>query len=83
VEALGLGKPVIVTEGTWMSAQLQKFGAGLTFRDQDPDDLARAICAARLEYPRLAEQAAARREEWVAYHNPESFVHELLKVAGS
>ena len=83
VEALGLAKPVIVTEGTWMSAQLQKFGAGLTFRDQDPDDLTRAICAARLEYPRLAEQAAARREEWVAYHNPESFVYELLKVAGS
>jgi glycosyltransferase involved in cell wall biosynthesis len=81
VEALALGKPVVVTEDTWMSDQLQRFGAGLTVRDRDADDLARVLCAARDDYPRLAEQAVARRERWIAYHNPNSFVNELLKVA--
>jgi len=80
VEALALGKPVVVTEGTWMSEQLERFGAGLTVRDRDAEDLARAICAARDNYQQLAERAAARRESWIAYHNPQNFVNELLKV---
>lgn len=80
VEALALGKPVVVTEGTWMSDQLQRFGAGLTVRDQDADDLARVICVARDGYQHLTEQASARRESWIAYHNPHSFVNELLWV---
>ena len=80
VEALALGKPVVVTEDTWMSAQLARFGAGLTVRDRDPEDLARAICAARDGYEHLAEQASARQESWIAYHNPDNFVKELLKV---
>jgi glycosyltransferase involved in cell wall biosynthesis len=80
-EALSMAKPVIVTADTWMSAQLARFGAGLTFRDRDADDLARAICMLRDNYPQFAEQALARRESWVAYHNPENFVDELIKVA--
>jgi glycosyltransferase involved in cell wall biosynthesis len=80
VEALALGKPVVVTEHTWMSAQLKRFGAGLTVRDRDAEDLARAICAARDGYQHLAEQASARQESWLAYHNPRNFVEELLKV---
>ena len=79
-EALAMGKPVVVTQGTWMSDQLERFGAGVTFRDQDIDDLARAICEVRDNYPRLVEQAMARREHWVAYHNPDNFINELLKL---
>ena len=81
VEALALGKPVVVTEGTWMSGQLARFGAGTTVRDRDADDLARAICAVRDNYRQLAELAAARSGSWIAYHNPQNFVNELLKVA--
>ena len=80
VEALALGKPVVVTENTWMSAQLARFGAGLTVRDRDAEDLARAICAARDGYQHLAEQASARQQSWIDYHNPYNFVQELLKV---
>jgi glycosyltransferase involved in cell wall biosynthesis len=79
-EALAAGKPVIVTEGTWMSAQLEKYGAGVTFRDRDVDDLARAIIEARDNYSRLAQQARERQPAWVAYHNPANFVSELLRV---
>ena len=79
-EALAAGKPVIVTDGTWMSDQLEHYGAGVTFRDQDVDDLSRAICEARDNYPRLAAQALERRAAWLAYHNPDNFVDELLKI---
>ncbi len=79
-EALAAGKPVVVTNNTWMSAQLARYGAGATFRDQDVDDLARAICEVRDNYPRLAAKARTRRAAWVTYHNPDNFVDKLLKV---
>jgi glycosyltransferase involved in cell wall biosynthesis len=82
-EALAAGKPVVVTRGTWMSDQLERFGAGITFRDGDVDDLARAILDVRDQYPRLAKQALNRRGAWIAYHNPEHFLDELLKLASS
>jgi hypothetical protein len=71
---------VIVTQDTWMSDQLQEYGAGVTFADGNVDDLARAICEARGQYPHLAQQAQSRQSAWVAYHNPDNFVSELLKV---
>lgn len=79
-EALAAGKPVVVTDGTWMSAQLEKYGAGITFRDRDVDDLARAILEARDNYPSLVRQAVARQPAWVGYHNPDKFVDELLEI---
>lgn len=80
-EALATAKPIVVTDGTWMSAQLEKYGAGIMFRDHDVNDLARAILEARDNYPRLAQQARARQAAWLDYHNPDNFVNELLKVA--
>jgi len=83
IEALAAGKPVVATDGTWMSAQLAKYGAGITFRDCDVDDLARAILEARVNYPALAQQAMARQPAWVGYHNPDNFVNELLKIVNA
>ena len=80
-EALAKGKPVVVTDGTWMSEQLANDGAGVTFRDREPEDLARAICFARDNCPHLTKQATAHREKWVAYHNPDTFLTELLRIA--
>jgi len=81
-EAIAAGKPVIVTEGTWMSEKLKSFGAGLTCRDRDPEDLARIICEARDNYFELKSKADAGREKWVTYNNPENFFNELLKISG-
>jgi len=81
VEALAAGKPVVVTKGTWMDEQLSRFGAGVTFQDEDVDGLAKAICSARDEYSCLAERAIDLSEQWIAYHNPENFLKELLRVA--
>ncbi len=42
-EAIAAGKPVIVTEGTWMSEQTSGHGAALTFRDGEGMGLSAAV----------------------------------------
>jgi glycosyltransferase involved in cell wall biosynthesis len=80
VEAVAAGKPVVVTEGTWMSAQLKTFGAGITCRDLDPENLARAICEGRDKHLELEKKAQTGRVEWVKYNSPKNFVNELLRI---
>jgi len=70
-----------VTDGTWMSAQLPEFGAGVTFRDGDPEDLARAILELRDNHSVLAAQARERGPKWAAYHNPDHFLAVLFDIA--
>jgi glycosyltransferase involved in cell wall biosynthesis len=78
VEALAMGKPVVVTADTWMSAELEQAGAGLTCADRSGSDLARALRAARASRETLAARAVAERPAWLAYHNPRSFVTRLI-----
>jgi glycosyltransferase involved in cell wall biosynthesis len=80
VEALAMGKPVVVTAGTWMSAQLERSGAGVICADRSGPDLARALRGARAQQAELAARAAAQRPAWLAYHNPRSFVATLLRA---
>jgi hypothetical protein len=75
-----MGKPVVVTAGTWMSAQLERSGAGVICADRSGPDLARALRAARAQQAELATRAAAERSAWLAYHNPRSFVATLLRA---
>jgi glycosyltransferase involved in cell wall biosynthesis len=81
-EALAAGKPVIVPRATWMSDQLHRFGAGLTFADGDAVDLARAITEGLTRIPELAGKANLGRAAWLRTHNPASFVDHLLDAAG-
>ena len=78
VEALAMGKPVVVTAGTWMSAELERAGAVLTCADRSGPDLARALRVARTSRASLTSRAIAERPAWLAYHNPRSFVTRLL-----
>lgn len=82
-ESLAAGKPVIVTEGTWMSEQLKQYGAGITCKYNDPKDLARAIMEMRDNYHMLAEQAMAKRKSWISYHNPEMFLSEIIGLVSA
>ena len=43
VEAACAGLPMIVTENTWLSWAMEEFGAGVTVKDGDFEDLARQI----------------------------------------
>ena len=81
-EALAAGKPVVVTEGTWMSEQLAAgFGAGITFADGDPRDLARAIEESCTRLEELTERARASQDRWIHRHSPAAFVDCLLDAA--
>lgn len=78
VEALAAGKPVIVTEDSWMSDQLRRYGAGVTFRDQDAGSLAKAIRAVAADYEKLRIQAERSAGEWASIHNPER-LYEMVQ----
>jgi len=78
VEALAVGKPVIVTEDSWMSDQLMRYGAGVTFKDQDADSLAEAIRTVTVDYEKLRIEAEESSREWANFHNPER-LYEMIQ----
>jgi glycosyltransferase involved in cell wall biosynthesis len=78
-EALGMGKPVIVPEGTWMQRQLLRFdGAGTTFRDNDPHSLADAVLSLLKDRSAMQEKALQSSTAWLKYHNPSNYIDILL-----
>ena len=77
-EAIAAGKPLIVSEDTWMSDNLKKFGSGLTCADRNPPDLAHAIVKIASDYLTYAKQAKSKQSAWLAYHNPDSFIDMLV-----
>jgi len=78
VEALAAGKPVVVTNNSWMSDQLKKHGAGTTFKDQDADSLAEAIRTLTTNYAELRTRAERSAKEWTSFHNPDR-LYEMIK----
>jgi glycosyltransferase involved in cell wall biosynthesis len=82
-EALAAGKPVIVTTGTWMSAQLDHHGAGIGISDGAPQELAAAILRMEREHPAFASKALAGVSSWIAVHNDEQLLRSLLSYFGA
>ncbi len=74
MESLALGKPIVTTAGTWLDLQRQAHGVGLATADGDAPALAAAIHRLLAEFPRLAREAAARRDAWRQFHNPENYL---------
>lgn len=83
VEAVAAGKPVIVTEDTWMSDQLRRYGAGLCCRDRDPVSLREKIHELSSSYDQHLERAIASRKAWREKHNPHALISALTQPAVS
>jgi glycosyltransferase involved in cell wall biosynthesis len=81
-EAVGLGKPVVVPEGTWMARELDRAGAGTVFAVGSPEDLVEKVTAAVESHEVLARRAAQSASAWRAFHNPETLVTALLGAGG-
>jgi glycosyltransferase involved in cell wall biosynthesis len=81
VDALAAGKPVVATEGTWMSEQLKRFGAGMLCKDNDPVDLARAMIEAKRSFPQIKQRAVSGKQTWIEAHNANVFFTSLLRLA--
>ncbi len=87
-EAIHAGVPLVVPEGTWMSEQLRRHGAGVTFDPWQADGLECAVERAIDRIPELLSRASYRRAAFVAFHNPERLARfvcgaELLDKAAA
>ncbi|MBI1920691.1 MAG: glycosyltransferase family 4 protein [Geobacter sp.] len=79
-EALALGRPVIVTDGTWMAQQLRKSAAGVVFADYTPAGLASAIEEYLEDRPAIEARARHAQEGWNEFHSPRTYVDMLLAM---
>ena len=80
MESLALGKPIVTTAGTWLDLQRQAHGVGFGSPDGDAPGLADAVRRLLTDYPRLAQEAAARREAWRRFHNPENYLETVCAL---
>ncbi len=78
VEAICAGKTVIVPEGSWMSGQLGKSGAGVTFKSGNVQDLVRATTHLLANRKEFAAAATALGAQFREFHNPQMFVTQLI-----
>ncbi len=78
-EALAAGKPVIVTEGTWMAAQMEQYGSGIIVKDGDAKDLVRAIQHFISSFDVLNNKARERGAEWTELHNADQVMKLLTE----
>jgi glycosyltransferase involved in cell wall biosynthesis/tetratricopeptide (TPR) repeat protein len=78
LEAKAAAKVVICTDGTWMSDQIEATGGGVVVADRNPAALANALLAAEARYEELASQALIGAGRWLAYHNGDSLIGQMI-----
>jgi glycosyltransferase involved in cell wall biosynthesis len=76
-EAMASGKIVVVPKGTWLSAQLQRYGGGESFNPLDCEDFAVKTLHIVREPLRYARMAAERASLWRDFHNPDRLINCL------
>lgn len=78
-ESAALGKPVVVSNNTWMSNELKKYSGGLEFEKGNVDEFAETVIKLAENYDEFAKKAADYSPVWKAKHNVENLVDLLLK----
>jgi len=58
LEAFALGKPVIVTDGTWLARQVKRYGGGVIIDDPSAENLLAAVEKIKVGYSRFSTEAA-------------------------
>ena len=80
VEAACSGIPVIVTENTWLSWAMGKYGAGITVKEADPEDLYSKLLYAIENWKSLTEKAMKMRSIALSQHSSESYLQCLWEA---
>jgi glycosyltransferase involved in cell wall biosynthesis len=81
-EALAMGKPVVVTSGTWMAHELRRSRGGTEFADGDAADLAAKVVEVVKGYEGYARRAQGFSPEWRRFHSSHRLAELLLEESG-
>lgn len=81
-ECVAAGKPVIVTEGTWMALEAKKLNTGLLIKEDDETDLANKINILAKNYAEFNKRAFLAAKKWGNFHNAKTFINILIKFRG-
>jgi glycosyltransferase involved in cell wall biosynthesis len=79
VEAACSGKPMIVTENTWLQWALERFGVGLAVKEDDVMGLAKAIQELVVNFDTWCRKAEHRAAVASEYNSPEKYLALLWK----
>ncbi len=79
IEAVVSGMPVLVTAGTTLASQLQAFGAGECFVENDHFDLAAKVQTLATQFAEYQEKAHALKAAAAAHFSVQNFRNLLLK----
>jgi glycosyltransferase involved in cell wall biosynthesis len=80
-EAIHAGVPMVVPDGTWLSEQLRRHGAGVAFDPWQTDGFAHAVDRALERLPELLTRAAERRAAFIGFHSPERLARFVCGAA--
>lgn len=81
-DAVRMGKPMVGTAETWIGDQIEKLGAGTTFRSGDPHDFARAVREALDGLERFTSNVRSRAPAWLAANSGETFLAAISGLPG-
>lgn len=81
LEAWVCGKPVIVTDGTWLSEQVGKYGGGIIVKQTRLEDLVKAIETIKADYQTFKSQANRAGELMYEKNNSVKLAELILKKA--
>ena len=71
---------MIVTENTWLAWAMKEYGAGLTAKEKDPEDLYQKLLYAVENWKSLSQTAMERRPLALQNHSSERYLHCLWKA---
>jgi glycosyltransferase involved in cell wall biosynthesis len=79
LDALAAASPVIVTDGTWMSALVRRFDAGVAIADLSAASMLQAVERVLAQYPQYNARALAAAERVQAEHSARRLLDIVLQ----
>ena len=76
IEAIAVGKPVLVTAGTWMAHELKEFGLSEFITSWESDDIPEKI-ESIFHDTAIHEKLSSMQQHYREYHSIESFAHAM------
>jgi glycosyltransferase involved in cell wall biosynthesis len=81
-EALALGKPTVVSRGTWMARELNRYGGGRACVPNDPRDFLDVCMSVVRDFDDLRVEAQTAARAWNRFHNPERLAEIMIEATG-